>query len=225
MASSPLCQVKGSYKEGKWKTMIDADLQRYLVDGEVEELLQIALICTQTDPELRPTMLEVARMLELGYDLSERWEECKKDFTDENYEVGHLRRFTIHEVMAATEDFSNKIISRDGFNMIYTGCLVGSRVAVKRYNSQSLEYYFKKELDIGRICLHPNLVHVIGFCHTPEERLLVFRLMVNGSVESWLSSKPVIHKLKKHVCMFTKNRAISLVSLDIFASFVYCFMS
>ena len=196
MTPSPLYQVKGSYKEGKWKTMIDADLQRYLVDAEVEELLQIALICTQTDPELRPTMLEVVRMLEVGNGFFERWEECEIDFTDKNFEVAHLRRFTIHEVMAATEDFSKKIISRDGFNMIYTGCLVGSRVAVKRYNSQSLEYYFKKELDIGRICLHPKLVHVIGFCHTPEERLLVFRLMVHGSVESWLSGKLVIHMLK-----------------------------
>ncbi|XP_047962564.1 uncharacterized protein LOC125207315 [Salvia hispanica] len=37
---------------------------------------------------------------------------------------------------------------------------------------------------------HPKLVHVIGFCHTLEEQLLVFRLMVNGSVESWLRGKP-----------------------------------
>ncbi|KAL1535381.1 protein kinase superfamily [Salvia divinorum] len=201
-----LNMVKGSYKEGKWKTVIDAGLKRYLVDGEVEELLQIALICTHTDPELRPTMLEAVMMLEIGHGLSERWEECKKDFTDENFEAGHLRRFTIHEVMAATEYFSNKIISKDGFNMIYTGCLDGSPVAVKRYNSQSLEYWFKKELDIGRICLHPNLVHVIGFCHTPEERLLVFRLMVNGSVESWLrgrdeSRPPLTWRKRKNIAL------------------------
>lgn len=183
--------MKGSYKEKEWKGMVDAELQSELVDEEVEMSLQIALICTQTDPEGRPTMIEVVRMLEVGYGLAERWEKLyKEEFDVENLELRHRRRFTIQELQAATEDFSNKVISKDGFNMIYKGWLAGSPVAVKRYISQSLEYYFEKEFYIGRICLHPNIVHVIGFCKTPEEQLLVFRFMVNGSVESWLKGKP-----------------------------------
>lgn len=174
--------------------MVDGELQGEFVDEEVEKMLQIALICTQTDPEGRPTMLEVLRMLEVGYGLVERWEECyKKDFKDETMDLGHLRRFTSYELRAATEDFSDNIISKDGFNMVYRGWLAGSPVAVKRYNSQSLENCFQKECRIGRFCLHPNLVHVFGFCSTREERLLVYRLMVNGSVESWLRGK--LHRL------------------------------
>ncbi|XP_047979245.1 LRR receptor kinase BAK1-like [Salvia hispanica] len=64
---------------------------------------------------------------------------------------------------------------------------------VKRYNSQSLEYYFERELEIGQFCSQPmpNLVHVIGFCRMPEVQLLVFPLVVNGSVDSWLTDDNV----------------------------------
>lgn len=54
-----LYRVKGSYQMGQWKMMVDIELQNNFVEEEVENLLQIALICTQIDPIGRPTMLEV----------------------------------------------------------------------------------------------------------------------------------------------------------------------
>ncbi|XP_057771316.1 somatic embryogenesis receptor kinase 1-like isoform X2 [Salvia miltiorrhiza] len=179
--------VNQIFKEREWKVIVDSELQGDFVDEEAEELLQIALICTQTDPEQRPMMLEVVRMLEVAYELAEMEAEWVMDnFEGNTLERHYVEDFALDKLQAATEDFSDKIISEDSFNIIYKGLLDGSPVAVKRYNSQSLEYYFAKELEIGTTCFHPNLVHVIGFCRTPEERLLVFRLMVNGSVESWL---------------------------------------
>ncbi|XP_057771315.1 uncharacterized protein LOC130991226 isoform X1 [Salvia miltiorrhiza] len=182
--------VNQIFKEREWKVIVDSELQGDFVDEEAEELLQIALICTQTDPEQRPMMLEVVRMLEVAYELAEMEAEWVMDnFEGNTLERHYVEDFALDKLQAATEDFSDKIISEDSFNIIYKGLLDGSPVAVKRYNSQSLEYYFAKELEIGTTCFHPNLVHVIGFCRTPEERLLVFRLMVNGSVESWLRGR------------------------------------
>ena len=172
--------------------IVDAELQGKFIDEEVEELLLIALICTRVDPEGRPTMLDVVRRLEAAYQIAKEEAKCSmEDFKEDILEGRDVQKFSLGRLHAATEDFSNKIISDDSFNVIYKGWLDGYAVAVKRYNSQSLEYYFEKELEIGRIYLQPmpNLVHVIGFCQMPEVQLLVFQLMVNGSVDSWLTGK------------------------------------
>ncbi|CAK9141069.1 unnamed protein product [Ilex paraguariensis] len=70
--------VKGLLKEKKLETLVDADLQGNYVDEEVEQLIQVALLCTQTSPMERPKMSDVVRMLE-GDGLAERWEEWQKE--------------------------------------------------------------------------------------------------------------------------------------------------
>lgn len=56
---------------------MDPDLQNNYVEAEVEQLIQVALLCTQGSPMDRPKMSEVVRMLE-GDGLAERWEEWQK---------------------------------------------------------------------------------------------------------------------------------------------------
>ncbi|KAK9286128.1 hypothetical protein L1049_014509 [Liquidambar formosana] len=70
--------VKGLLKDKKLETLVDADLQGNYIDDEVEQLIQVALLCTQGAPMERPKMSEVVRMLE-GDGLAERWEEWQKE--------------------------------------------------------------------------------------------------------------------------------------------------
>ena len=83
-------QVKGLLKEKKLEALVDVDLQGNYIDEEVEQLIQVALLCTQSSPMERPKMSEVVRMLE-GDGLAERWEEWQKeemfrqDFSYQNY--------------------------------------------------------------------------------------------------------------------------------------------
>lgn len=44
---------------------------------EVETVIQVALLCTQSSPEDRPKMAEVVRLLQ-GVDLAERWAEWEQ---------------------------------------------------------------------------------------------------------------------------------------------------
>ncbi|KAL5703834.1 hypothetical protein ACHQM5_022338 [Ranunculus cassubicifolius] len=69
--------VKGLLKEKKLDMLVDPDLQKNYIDAEVEQLIQVALLCTQSSPMERPKMSEVVRMLE-GDGLAERWEEWQK---------------------------------------------------------------------------------------------------------------------------------------------------
>ncbi|XP_009362500.1 BRASSINOSTEROID INSENSITIVE 1-associated receptor kinase 1 isoform X1 [Pyrus x bretschneideri] len=70
--------VKGLLKDRRLETLVDADLNGNYVDDEVEQLIQVALLCTQGTPGERPKMSEVVRMLE-GDGLAERWEEWQKE--------------------------------------------------------------------------------------------------------------------------------------------------
>ncbi|CAN1235310.1 LRR receptor kinase BAK1, partial [Linum perenne] len=69
--------VKGLLKEKKLEMLVDPDLQTNYIDSEVEQLIQVALLCTQGSPMERPKMSEVVRMLE-GDGLAERWDEWQK---------------------------------------------------------------------------------------------------------------------------------------------------
>uniref|UniRef100_A0A7N0T9Y6 non-specific serine/threonine protein kinase n=1 Tax=Kalanchoe fedtschenkoi TaxID=63787 RepID=A0A7N0T9Y6_KALFE len=69
--------VKGLLKEKKLEMLVDPDLQTNYVESEVEQLIQVALLCTQSSPMDRPKMSEVVRMLE-GDGLAEKWEEWQK---------------------------------------------------------------------------------------------------------------------------------------------------
>lgn len=71
-----ILQVKGLLKDRKVEMLVDPDLNAYQ-ETEVENLIQVALLCTQGSPLDRPKMSEVVRMLE-GDGLAERWDEWQK---------------------------------------------------------------------------------------------------------------------------------------------------
>ncbi|GAB2267481.1 hypothetical protein Dimus_002464 [Dionaea muscipula] len=109
--------------------------------------------------------------------------------------LGNLRNFTFKELQNATENFSSKnILGSGGFGNVYGGKLVdGTLVAVKRLkdlNGTSGESQFQVELELISLAVHRNLLRLIGYCATCDERLLVYPYMSNGSVASRLRGKP-----------------------------------
>ncbi|CAO2823059.1 unnamed protein product [Amaranthus hypochondriacus] len=109
--------------------------------------------------------------------------------------LGNLRTFTFKELHNATDGFSSKnILGSGGFGNVYRGKLPdGSMVAVKRLKDTcgtSGESQFQTELELISLAVHRNLLRLIGFCATPNERLLVYPYMSNGSVASRLKGKP-----------------------------------
>ncbi|XP_026422267.1 protein NSP-INTERACTING KINASE 3-like isoform X2 [Papaver somniferum] len=69
--------VKKLHHERKLNLMVDKDLKNNFDRVEVEEMVQVALLCTQFHPSYRPKMSEVLRMLE-GDGLAEKWEASQK---------------------------------------------------------------------------------------------------------------------------------------------------
>lgn len=72
--------VKKLHGEGKLNQLVDKDLRNNYDRGELEEMVQVALLCTQFNPSHRPKMSEVLRMLE-GDELAEKWEASQRSET------------------------------------------------------------------------------------------------------------------------------------------------
>ncbi|MFS8028424.1 putative protein kinase RLK-Pelle-LRR-II family [Helianthus anomalus] len=69
----PMYLVKKLHLEGKLNLMVDKALKQDFDRVELQEMVQVVLLCTQFNPVYRPKMSEVLRMLE-GEGLVERWE-------------------------------------------------------------------------------------------------------------------------------------------------------
>ncbi|KAK3221621.1 hypothetical protein Dsin_008646 [Dipteronia sinensis] len=111
--------------------------------------------------------------------------------------LGNLRNFGFRELHQSTDNFSSKnILGAGGFGNVYKGKLGdGTMVAVKRLKDVAGtfgESQFRTELEMISLAVHRNLLRLIGYCATPNERLLVYPYMSNGSVASRLRGKPAL---------------------------------
>ncbi|CAM8992019.1 hypothetical protein QQ045_024208 [Rhodiola kirilowii] len=86
-----LDHVKKLEREKRLGDIVDNNLQKNYNIGEVEMMIQVALLCTQASPEERPLMSEVVRMLE-GEGLAERWEEWQNVEVTRREEYDRLQR-------------------------------------------------------------------------------------------------------------------------------------
>ncbi|XP_044512104.1 putative receptor-like protein kinase At4g00960 [Mangifera indica] len=96
-------------------------------------------------------------------------------------------QFDFNTIRAATNDFTidNKL-GQGGFGAVYKGRLSdGQDIAVKRLSRQSSqgELEFKNEVLLVAKLQHRNLVRLLGFCFKGNERLLIYELVPNSSLD------------------------------------------
>uniref|UniRef100_A0A5B6Z2J0 RING-type E3 ubiquitin transferase n=1 Tax=Davidia involucrata TaxID=16924 RepID=A0A5B6Z2J0_DAVIN len=97
------------------------------------------------------------------------------------------RRYTIEEIEAATEFFSeSRKIGEGGYGPVYKCYLDHTPVAVKvlRPDAAQGRSQFQQEIEILSCIRHPNMVLLVGAC--PEYGCLVYEYMSNGSLEDRL---------------------------------------
>ncbi|TMW92237.1 hypothetical protein EJD97_013315 [Solanum chilense] len=86
-----LDHVRKLQRDKRLDAIVDRNLNNNYELGEVEMMIQVALLCTQASPEDRPAMSEVVRMLE-GEGLAERWEEWQHVEVNRRQEYERLQR-------------------------------------------------------------------------------------------------------------------------------------
>ncbi|CAM0148310.1 unnamed protein product [Urochloa decumbens] len=106
-------------------------------------------------------------------------------------EGGNLVVFKYSDVKRATKNFSEKL-GGGAFGSVYKGTLPGSSaaIAVKKLEGRLCgmvgEKQFGNEVRTIGVIQHVNLVRLRGFCSHGGERLLVYDLIPNGSLDKAL---------------------------------------
>ncbi|KAL0876996.1 hypothetical protein Bca101_026701 [Brassica carinata] len=99
-------------------------------------------------------------------------------------------QYSFKTIEAATDKFSDgNLIGQGGFGEVYKGRLPnGTEVAVKRLSKTSGQgaQEFKNEAVLVTKLQHRNLVRVLGFCLYGEEKILVYELVPNKSLDYFL---------------------------------------
>ncbi|TVU17274.1 hypothetical protein EJB05_33294, partial [Eragrostis curvula] len=108
--------------------------------------------------------------------------------------LGHLKQYKLDEIQKATGNFCRENILGEGaFGIVYKGGLPdGSIVAVKRLKGRVSDVgddQFHTEVEVISLIAHRNLLRLLGFCTTDDERILVYPYMLNGTVASKLQEQ------------------------------------
>lgn len=76
--------------ENRLEEVVDRNLEQNYNMEEVGMMIKIALLCTQSQPEERPAMSDIVRMLE-GEGQNQRWEDWQN--LERNHEIGRKMRW------------------------------------------------------------------------------------------------------------------------------------
>ncbi|OEL12679.1 L-type lectin-domain containing receptor kinase IV.2 [Dichanthelium oligosanthes] len=143
-------------------------------------------------PIVLPTVVTIALVASVLVFLSRRmaYYELREDWEAEFMSL----RVSYKDLMIATKNFGHKqLIGKGGSGEVYKGILPGSKieVAVKRVSHESqsgMKAFLSEVASIGRL-RHRNLVHLLGYCRTKRDLLLVYEYMPNGSLDTYLYSQ------------------------------------
>ncbi|RVW98715.1 L-type lectin-domain containing receptor kinase VIII.1 [Vitis vinifera] len=121
---------------------------------------------------------------------SKKFKHVKKSESLASDVIKMPKEFTYKELKSATKCFnSTRIIGHGAFGTVYKGIIpdTGDIIAVKRCShSTQGKNEFLSELSIIGSLRHRNLVRLQGWCHEKGEILLVYDLMLNGSLDKAL---------------------------------------
>ncbi|KAL4324091.1 hypothetical protein GQ457_11G013930 [Hibiscus cannabinus] len=139
--------------------------------------------------------------------LYKRWKRKNMIHEEGNFSGGKMVMFrspllqslTSDEFLKKTLKLSNKdIIGVGGYGTVYRLTMNETMAfAVKRLNrgTADRERGFERELEAMGDIKHRNIVTLHGYCTTPHYNLLVYELMPNGSLDSFLHGKSMESKI------------------------------
>ncbi|TVU20747.1 hypothetical protein EJB05_30342, partial [Eragrostis curvula] len=108
-----------------------------------------------------------------------------------NQKGSSLHVYSYGDLRAATKNFSQRL-GGGGFGSVYRGVVnnESTEVAVKKLEGlRQGDKQFRTEVNTLGLIQHVNLVRLIGFCSSGDDKMLVYEYMPNGSLDAFLFGK------------------------------------
>ncbi|KAF8407365.1 hypothetical protein HHK36_006493 [Tetracentron sinense] len=131
--------------------------------------------------------LEAQKRMNAEMNALKEAEEKNKVLTTLAHSDVRYRKYTIEEIEAATEFFTeSRKIGEGGYGPVYKCYLDHTPVAIKvlRPDAAQGRSQFQQEVEVLSCIRHPNMVLLLGAC--PEYGCLVYEYMANGSLDDRL---------------------------------------
>ncbi|KAL9666537.1 hypothetical protein QQ045_000871 [Rhodiola kirilowii] len=101
-----------------------------------------------------------------------------------------LHRVSMDELIAATSNFAPAgIIGDGGFGLVYKANLANNAtVAVKKLSADAFQGFreFRAEMETLGKLRNPNIVKILGYCASGQDRALIYEFIERGSLDQWL---------------------------------------
>ncbi|KAF3947827.1 hypothetical protein CMV_026097 [Castanea mollissima] len=128
------------------------------------------------------------------------------------------RRFTLQEIMTATNNFDRDlIIGKGGCGYVLRGYIDHEHtpVAIKVFRPTSSQGFreFQTEVEMLSMLRHPHLVSLIGYCNDERVKIIVYELMAHGALRDHLyktDNPPLSWKQRQAVDMGLNDEQQSL---------------
>ncbi|KAM7485582.1 hypothetical protein LguiA_001591 [Lonicera macranthoides] len=112
------------------------------------------------------------------------------DNLNELFSLRHCRRFSLAEILLATNHFDDSLfLGEGGFGKVYKGFIDngGRTVAIKRCRlSRQGSPEFRTEIEMLTCFRHCNIISLIGYCNSFDEMIIVYDYMANGTLAGQL---------------------------------------
>ncbi|XP_010529588.1 PREDICTED: cysteine-rich receptor-like protein kinase 11 isoform X1 [Tarenaya hassleriana] len=159
--------------------------------------------------------------------------EPSDEVSDDIAAAGSLQ-FDFQAIEAATDNFSeSNRLGQGGFGEVYKGIFPsGTQVAVKRLSRTSGqgENEFRTEVVLVAKLQHRNLVRLLGFCLEGEEKILVYELLPNKSLDyflfdstrwgqlDWTKRYKIVKGIARGILYLHQDSRLTIIHRDLKAS-------
>ncbi|XP_071732131.1 uncharacterized protein [Rutidosis leptorrhynchoides] len=161
-------------------------------ENSLDAFMKIAVACTDSTPEKRPTMKVVVAKLEKAL----AYQENHKD----------PLWISLEDVKSATGNFHDKhCVGQGGFGKVYKGKLPqGDHTIVAKLldiRGGQGEKQFLNELHILSEYKHKNIISLVGYCVKNDAKIIVYEYASRGSLDRYLNDIRLTWTARLNICI------------------------
>ncbi|GKB23525.1 kinase-like domain, phloem protein 2-like protein, partial [Tanacetum coccineum] len=137
-----------------------------------------------------------------------------------NNEFSHLK-VPLEDILSVTNNFAQEnCFGEDDFGIYYKGQLLWSGelidISVRRFNKEKndREQLFWMEISMLSTLKHKNLVSLVGFCDENDEKIIIIRREMRGSLRKYLSDPMLLTWVRRLKICVRLAHALSYIHYD-----------